>query len=179
MIFPTHYATLGTIVLQQWYVATTKVGREAATAAVLTQRDIEVYLPTAPPPRRAARRPTSGEALFPGYLFARLDLESNAWLRARSAPGIAYFLGSGDSPSALPDDLIHTIRQRAERGRSTQWRPPFEAGEAVIIKAGPFAGVEAVFDACLTGRGRVRVLLELVQRLVPVDLDVEQLAKAG
>jgi transcriptional antiterminator RfaH len=165
--------------VQNWYVAKTKAGREAAAAAVLARRDVEVYLPIAPPSPRASRRPRARDALFPGYLFVRLALDSDAWLGARSAPGIAYFLGSGDRPSALPDDLIEGIRQRADQRRGERWRSPYEPGDAVVIQHGPFAGIDAVFDSCLTGRGRVRVLLELVQRLVPVDLDVEQLVKAS
>ena len=165
--------------MQQWYVAKTKAGREGVTAAILTQRGVDAYLPVAPPSRRASRRPTPSEALFPGYLFVRLELESDAWLSVRSAPGIAYFLGDGGRPAVLPDELIEGIRLRTDRHRDARWRPPYQAGDAVVIQHGPFAGVEAVFDSCLTGRGRVRVLLELVQRLVPVDLDASHLALAS
>jgi transcription antitermination factor NusG len=109
----------------------------------------------------------------------RLALASDAWLGVRSSPGIAYFLGTGDGPSALPDELIEIIRQRAAGYRHARWQPPYRPGDTVVIQRGPFAGLEAVFDSCLTGRGRVRVLLELVQRLVPVDLDASQLALAS
>jgi transcriptional antiterminator RfaH len=165
--------------VQNWYVAKTKPGCEVTAAAMLARRDVEVYLPIAPPSRPAGRRPRASAALFPGYLFVCLELESDAWLGVRSAPGIAYFLGSGGKPSPLPDELIEEIRQRADQRPGQRWRPPYEPGDAVVIKHGPFAGIEAVFDGGLTGRGRVRVLLELVQRLVPVDLDVEQLTRAG
>jgi transcription antitermination factor NusG len=117
--------------------------------------------------------------LFPGYVFVRLDMQSDQWLGARSAPGVAYFLGSAGMPSPLPDELIDGIRLRTGQSDGVAWLPEYSAGESVVIKNGPFAGLEAVFDSCLTGRGRVRVLLELVQRLVPVDLDVSQLARAS
>jgi transcriptional antiterminator RfaH len=165
--------------VQRWYVAKTKARREGVVAAILAQRQVDVYLPIAPPSRRADRRAMPSEALFPGYLFVRVDLESDAWLGVRSAPGIGYFLGVGDRPLALPDALIEGIRLRTDRRRDERWRPPYTAGDTVVIQDGPFAGLAAVFEGCLSARGRVRVLLQLVQRLVPVDLDASQLALAG
>jgi len=165
--------------LQNWYVAKTKPSREASAAALLAQRDVEAFLPLAPQGPRGNRRATTREILFPGYLFVHMDIESDEWLRARAAPGIAYFLGSAGRPSTLPEELIESIRLRTGQSDGKAWRPPYDVGEAVVIKNGPFAGLDAVFDSCLAGRGRVRVLLELVQRLVPVDLDVSQLARAS
>ena len=160
-------------------MAKTKPRGEAATAAILTQRDIEVFLPFAPAAQRRGSRTTTREVLFPGYLFVRLGLDSPLWLGARSAPGIAYFLGAGDRPSALPDEMIEGMGWRTDQHPGIRPQPLYERGEAVIIKQGPFAGLEAIFDSTLTARGCVRVLLELVQRLVPVDVDIEQLARAS
>ena len=164
--------------MQNWYVARTKPRREAAAAAILAQRDVEVYLPLMSVRRRAETRPATTEPLFPGYLFARLDVDSETWLAARSAPGIAYFLGSELAPNPLPDELIEAIRLRADQYASTQRIIPFQHGDAVIIRQGAFSGLEAVFDGFLSGRGRVRVLLETLERFVPVTLDVHLLEKA-
>ena len=148
-----------------------------ATAAILGQRGVEVYVPTTSVRRRVTMREAAIEPLFPGYLFARLDIDSDAWLLTRSAPGIAYFLGSDGEPSALPDELIVAIQLRTDDRAAARRVIPFRQGESVLIKNGPFAGIEAVFDGCLSGRGRVRVLLEIVQRIVPVTVDVHQLDK--
>ena len=163
--------------MQNWYVARTKPRREVATATILAQRGIEVYLPVTAMRRRAPTRSAPGEPLFPGYLFAHIDINDESWLAARSAPGIAYFLGSELAPSPLPDDLIAAIRMRADLQSAQEPVIPFQQGDAVVIRSGPFAGIEAVFDGCLSGRGRVRVLLEMLERYVPVALDVYQLEK--
>lgn len=163
----------------EWYVAKTKPRREVAASVMLAQRDVEVYVPRTRASRRADPTAERDELLFPGYVFVRMVLNSNQWLRARSAPGIAYFLGDGDGPTALPDDLIDAIREGVDLSEGLVVRSPFKRGEAVVIKHGPFEGMEAIFDGRLTARGRVRVLLEIVQRLVPVDLMINQLAKAG
>ncbi|MCC6177276.1 MAG: transcription/translation regulatory transformer protein RfaH [Chloroflexi bacterium] len=158
--------------MQRWYVARTKVRREVTTAAVLEQRGIETYLPILPAAHRSAPRVAVYEPLFPGYLFARLDATESEWLTARSAPGIAYFLGGGGDPTPVPDELVESIRTGLLRGKGETHRPPFKPGEIVVIDRGPFAGLEAVFDGWLSARGRVRVLLELVERLVPVEIHV-------
>jgi len=161
--------------LRGWYVAKTKARREQTVAAILSQRGIELYLPVIAPRRRDPLRPSLGEPLFPGYVFARLDLDGDEWLATRSAPGIAYFLGGGDAPATLPDDLIEGIRARVDRSRSDWQRPGFKPGERVVLERGPFAGLDAIFDGWLSARGRVRVLLEIVERLVPVTVDVEMI----
>jgi transcriptional antiterminator RfaH len=165
--------------VQRWYVAKTKARCEDVVAAILVHRQVDVYLPIAPPSRRADRRATPSEALFPGYVFVRVDLESDAWLSVRSAPGIAYFSGVGDLPLALPDEFIEGIRRSTDRRRDERWRLPYTAGDTVVIQDGLFAGLAAVFEGCLSARGRVRVLLHLVQRLVPSVLDASQLALAS
>jgi transcriptional antiterminator RfaH len=50
-------------------------------------------------------------------------------------------------------------------------------GDAVEITAGPFAGYEAIFDLRLKGSDRVRVLLDLLRRQVPLELDAGSIRK--
>jgi transcription antitermination factor NusG len=145
---------------------------------MLEQRDVEVYLPTLASRRRASGHPTPAEPLFPGYLFVHLDVNTADWLGVRTSPGVAYFLGCGESPSAIPEDLIAAIRLRADPLGTERYKPAFRRGDLVIIRNGPFTGLEAVFDGCLSARGRVRVFLEILERHVPVTLDVRQIAKA-
>ncbi len=162
---------------QQWYAVKTKPRRELLARASLEQRGIDVFLPHVPV-RRSRNGAGPLEPLFPGYLFSRLAVGTDEWLAARSAPNVAYFLGAGHTPSPLSEDLIEGIRVRAERCQRSGWDPPFRQGEAVVIQGGPFSGLEALFDSALSPSGRVRVLLELVNRLVPVEIDAGLLRQA-
>jgi transcriptional antiterminator RfaH len=163
--------------VEQWFAVKTKPRLEEQAKAVLAQRGIEVYLPYLPARPRRGRRVAPVEILFPGYLFARLAIGTPQWVAARSAPGVAYFLGSGGIPSALPEELIDLIRTRCEAHQRDGWKPPFKRGDRVQIQRGPFAGLEAVFECALSASGRVRVLLEVVKRLIPVDMDCGLLAQ--
>jgi transcriptional antiterminator RfaH len=165
--------------MRRWFVVKTHPRRELQVSGVLARREIEVYLPQIPARQRSGHRPARLEPLFPGYLFSRLELGSAEWIAARSAPGVAYFLGAGGVPSALPDEFVEGIQAQIEaRGRES-WRPPFDRGDRVVIEGGPLGGLEAVFHGMVSPTGRVRVLLEVVSRLVPVELDVGLLRRAG
>ena len=162
-----------------WYVAKTKPRREITTAVVLGERGFETYFPLFAPKHY---RPRDVEPLFPGYLFVRLDPETPSWLEVRSAPGIAYFLGSPTAreravPTALPDDVIESIRQRVAAQKQSVQENAFKRGERVVIVGGPLDGMEAVFDGRLSAAGRSRVLVDLVNRIVPVTIGCEQLSK--
>jgi transcriptional antiterminator RfaH len=53
-----------------------------------------------------------------------------------------------------------------------------QPGDAVVIQDGPFAGQEAIFDACLSGNERVRVLLKLLRgRQLPVEMPGAQIER--
>jgi transcriptional antiterminator RfaH len=127
--------------------------------------------------RRRHRRWTVLEPLFPGYLFANLLLEPKTWNAVRWSPGIRSILGCGDVPVPVPQELVAAIQARvAEHGFA---RPgiTLKPGDRVRFRDGPFAGLDAVFEKQLSRAGRVRVLLNLLSRLTPIDvgpLDLER-----
>jgi len=161
-----------------WYVAHTKAGKEQHAAATLAQRGITVYLP-----KLMKRKPRLGrrdwEPLFPGYLFAHIDVPSQQWLAARSAPDVIYFLGERGQPTALPDELISALAGRLDQANRSGVPARFKPGDRVVIADGPFQYMEAVFDRTLSPSGRSRVLVQLLNRLVPVELSEARLNSAG
>lgn len=164
----------------RWYVVRTQPRREGQVEAVLCQRGIEVYLPRILSRRKDRLGQRLREPLFSGYAFARLMLNSQAWLQARSAPGVSYFLGtrSHGKPVPVPDGLVKEIRDQAEAHLHRGWQPGLRSGDRVVICSGPFAGLEAVFDGVLSPSGRSRVLVQILSRLVPVEIEVDVLRRA-
>jgi len=168
---------IGSTDAANWYVARTKPRKEREAAAALTGRGVEVYLPMLRKTRaRTGRR--EWEPLFPCYLFARFEVPSYSWLAVRSAPYVAYFLGHAGLPSALPDGFVETLRIRLEQANRGGGPTPFRPGEQVVITQGPFRYLSAVFDRRLSASGRSRVLVQILRRLVPVELPEEYLRKA-
>ncbi len=163
----------------QWFAVKTQPRRELQVTAILAHRGVEAYFPLIPARRRRHRPAAPAEPLFPGYVFSRLAQDTNQWIATRSAPGVAYVLGAGGVPSPLPDDLIDGIRARVEARVREGWKPPFKQGERVVVNGGPFRGLEAIFEGTASPAGRVRILLQIVNRRVPVALDVSFIEQAG
>lgn len=165
--------------MKQWFAVRTHRKREMQATTVLTHLGIESYFPQIAAWKRPKQQRVPQEALFPGYVFARVDIAGNQWVMARSAPGVAYFLGAANAPVSIPEELIDAIKDRAEAQSRERRQPRFMPGDHVRIESGPFHGLEAVFDGTLNGTGRVRVLLTLLNRLTSVDLAVEYLRPAA
>ncbi|MBI3979893.1 MAG: hypothetical protein HY331_17095 [Chloroflexi bacterium] len=167
-----------------WYVLKTKPRAERLVADGLAGHAFVTYLPLIPhsqsPWRRSRRCAGGADPLFPGYVFAQLDLASPEWIRARSYPGVSYILNQDGCPVPLPAAIVETIRERTDQSwsRAKAGSSPFQRGERVRIVEGPLAGLEAIFDRRLSGRERCQVLLTLVHRLVPAALPFAALEKA-
>ena len=157
-----------------WYVLRTKPRAERQVDALLAMRGAEHYLPMIRSPRNHERM----EPLFPGYLFCHLEIPSVQWVEVRSLPGIAYVLNAEGRPIPVPAELVDSVRARVELENQATVRGRFRQGDRVRILRGPFEGLEAVFDRRLSGSGRSRVLLQIVSRLVPVQIDETNLVKA-
>lgn len=162
---------------RQWYALRTKPHREAAAATLLERAGVEVYVPQIKVQRRKYSPPAL-EPLFPGYLFGRLDPAAGEIRMAKYTPGILHVLGYGHEPCPLPDSLILSLRERLA-GRNGQLAcPDFVPGERVVIARGPLRDVEAIFDCRLSATGRVRVLVNLVQRLCRAEVHISDLRRA-
>ncbi len=153
--------------MESWYVAKIKLRKETVLMSFLSQDGVEVFFPKIVEPG-----PNGGslKALFPTYLFCYLDPESSIWPKVRSAPGMAYFLNSDGKPTSIPQRLVDYLRERV-----TQWNDPcysrhLARGDKVVVRGGPFAGLEGIFQRYISGRQRCRILLEGVGSLTNVEI---------
>ncbi|MBI4495194.1 MAG: hypothetical protein HY690_20655 [Chloroflexi bacterium] len=157
-----------------WYAVRTQVRKEPQAAAALEQRGAEVYLPLLRKQKpRAERR--DWEPLFPCYLFASLEIPSETWLAARSAPGVAYFLGWRGEPSPLVHDFVPALKTRVDQANGAQGMRHFQQGDRLLITRGPLQYLEAFFQHDLPARGRSRVLVRIFQQLTAVELPADYL----
>jgi len=158
---------------RRWYVARLKPRAEERATAILDANGIHVFLPRLRRIRgRNARLLT--EPLFRGYAFVYLDPESDELLIARCSPGVLYLLGRGE-PTTVPDSLVEAIRLRTEAENFERGEVGFRPGERVQIMTEPLRHVEAIFDRALSASGRARVLIQLLGRLVPLEVNLRQL----
>jgi transcriptional antiterminator RfaH len=155
-----------------WAVLRTQTHNELMAARSVEARGVEAYIPLLSKPH--AERPA---LLFPGYLFARVDAASDDLLRIRSAPGVAYVLPHGGTPTLLAEGVVDLIRKRLADPSAAAVRA-LRSGDRVTVINGPFRWMEAVFDRRLNAAGRVRILLELAHRTVQLNIEEASLRKA-
>ena len=155
-----------------------KPKREFFAASQLTRAGIEVYLPQVRVHRQHGKA-SACEPFFPGYFFGHLDPQQTEIHLAKYTPGILYVVGYGDEPSPVPDELITSIQRRLARVRGQGPLVDFRPGDRVVITSGPLQGLDAIFDCSLSPTGRVRVLIQILQRVCRAEVRASQLRRAG
>jgi transcriptional antiterminator RfaH len=156
-----------------WVVLRTQPRREQLAAQVVRSKGVDCFAPLLPPRRRTER----AAPLFPGYVFARVVPESDDLMRIRSVQGVAYILPHAAPPALLPESLIDELRVRLADPEADPARRRLRPGDRVAVISGPFRWSEALFDRYLNASGRVRILLEMVHRMVAVEIDEEDLER--
>lgn len=156
--------------MERWYVLETKRHAESRAAHALAQQlGVEIYAPRTKiwpaPPVGGAIAP-----VFPGYLFARLDLERDSY-RALYTPGVKRFVNdAGGAPAALADEIIDGLRARQDGDGFVECGPPTMAGRRMKITSGPFKDFCGILDRRVSGRERAILLVGLLQREVRVEV---------
>lgn len=155
-----------------WLALYTKPFKEYQVRDLLNGRGIEVYLPEITVQQQSGRKK---KPFFPEYLFARLDPSSGVMTDVRWTPGMRWIIRAGNEPVHVPDEVVDQIRRRLGSMGVVRPAERFKEGDAVRIGRGPLEGVEAVFDRRLSAQGRVRVFLQVVNRLVATEIDAGDL----
>jgi transcriptional antiterminator RfaH len=165
-------------VTSKWHVIRSKPRRERFVHDQLSGQGLEVFFPAVtvhPVNPRAARE----RAYFPSYLFVHTDLSAVGVNRLRWLPAAVGLLEFGGEPAIVPDLLIAQLKRRVAsiQAQGGLVFAELNQGDRVKITSGPFAGYEAIFDLRLKGSDRVRVLLDLLRRQVPVEIDAGSIRK--
>jgi len=156
--------------LLPWYAIHVKSRHERVTSTLLEQKGFEVFLPLYRALRRwSDRYKQIDRALFPGYIFARLD----ATLRVPvvSTPGVVSIVGTA-RPIPVDAAEIHAIRVMVESGLPLETLPKLIAGDRVYISKGPVAGLEGI-AVTVKNRHRLVVSVTLLNRSVLAEIDRE------
>lgn len=155
--------------LPQWFAVYTTPRHEKHVSEMLTDRQIETFLPLYKSTRQWKKsRPIVLELpLFPAYVFVRIARRARG--SVLSTPGVMSIVGSTRESWALPDIEIEALRSGVLE-RKIEPHPYLTVGERVRIKAGVMAGVEGVL---VRKKNEFRVVLTLdgIMQSVAVEVD--------
>lgn len=146
-----------------WYLVRTKSSKERWVHDQLAAILPEVFMPML-----EARMPRWGRMgwfvtpLFPGYLFARFDLQQR-YFDVKYMPGVQSIVSAGNDPLAVPVVVIEEIRRRGTNGVVKIEERAYGSGQRLRVVEGPFRGFEAIFERYLSGAERVAILLSAIE----------------
>lgn len=163
----------------QWYVVHCKWLKEwHAAVALESLLGLTVYVPFV---RQRLRGQVQQVPFFPNYLFLYADLHEVAPSRIQAVPGVVRLVTFGEQPQPVASAVIDFIRAQVGKlnAQGGIVSHPFQPGDTVRFKSGPFDGLEATFKGPMEPSERVRVLLEFLGSPREFEVGAEKLERVG
>ena len=164
----------------EWFAVYTKPHQEHTALTNLERQSFECYLPEGDSANigSGAARKKRNEPLFPRYLFLRATPEQESLASVRSTRGVVDLVRAGIDLIRIPTSVINGLRSRShpETGLIRIHSDSLKSGDAVKVFDGPFAALEGVFGEH-RGRNRSFLLLEILGRRTPVEVESQSLRK--
>jgi len=115
--------------------------------------------------------------LYPGYVFANLDLDTALWHKIQRLPKVSRFIGEGKNATPLSDADIKLILDKMENKSAPKPKIDFEKGEMVRIISGPFANFTAMVEEYDLDHGKLKLNVSIFGRNTPVEILYTQVEK--
>ena len=159
---------------RHWYVVYTKPQKEDYAELNLRLRGVETFFPKLSLPK-PARRKRQIVSLFPNYLFVRFQSFEDEYYSVTCCPGVKRLVSFDSVPAAIDDSIVSILRCQMGSDGLIAARCNVKIGQQVSIVGGPFAGLNAIVQEPPNAKGRVKVLLELLNRPTKIDIPIESI----
>jgi len=161
----------------QWYVLYTNGRHEKRVVELLSNRQVNCYLPLYRSVRRwQDRRKEIDLPLFPGYVFVRMALRSR--LQALTVPGVVRIVTFNGKPAPVDDSEIDALRQGLSCATSVKPHPYLKVGKRVHVRSGPFAGMHGILVRRKQAY-RLVLSIDLIMRSLSVEIDEAEVEPAN
>ncbi len=171
-----------------WYVINTYSGHEKKVKANLEhridsmgqqQRFRRVVVPTEQViENKDGQKVQTEKRILPGYVLVNMNLTDDSWTVVKNTPGVTGFAGPAGKPVPLSqsdvDRLLHTGASSADRPRS---QVEFALGESVKVTSGPLSDFDGEIVDVNPEQQKLKVLVDIFERQVPVELAFDQVKK--
>jgi len=116
-------------------------------------------------------------SLYSGYVFARIDLNTEIQHLIQTIPKVSGFIGESNIPTPLSEHDINVILDRVNNRAAPKPKVFFDNGETVRIIDGPFANFTATVDEYDLEHGTLKLNVSIFGRATPVDISYTQVEK--
>jgi len=170
----------------QWYSIQTYGSDRAVKEAILNMvkemgledKITEVIVPTEDVIEvKDGKKKVSERSLYSGYVFAKIDLDTNIQHLIQSLPKVSGFIGEGNKPTPLSESDINVILDKINNRAAPKPKVYFDKGEMVRIIDGPFANFTATVDEYDLEHGTLKLNVSIFGRATPVDISYTQVEK--
>ena len=172
----------------RWYVINTYSGHENKVKTNLEHRIVSmnqgprfrrVVVPTEQViETKDGQKVQSEKRVLPGYVLVNMDLNDDAWSVVKNTPGVTGFVGAGATPVPLSqpevDRILRTGTTLGERPRA---QIEYQLGESVKITSGHLADFDGEVVDVNADQQKLKVLVNIFERQVPVELEFGMVKK--
>lgn len=158
-----------------WTVLHTKPRCEKKVAELSALQPSTLYLPSINRVHTYGSRVRSYQVpLFPGYVFGCMPTESLSWYRSNRY--VANLIEVVDEKALLTP--LKSVALSLAAGMHVDMVAPMGPGTRVQVTGGPLKGLEADVHQ-IDGTNKVVLEVELIQKMVTIDVDVTYLKRIG
>ena len=175
----------------KWYVVHTYSGYEGRVEAALWDRVereglgeqfSDILVPKENNTDKNGEKKGPARKFFPGYIFVKMELNTDTWHLVNDTPRVSGFVGGGKTTGSVrpvPPAEVKRITDQIEEGTVTVApQDQYDEGETIRVTEGPFANFNGTVDEVNADKGKLRVLVSIFGRATPVELDFSQVEKA-
>ena len=171
-----------------WYVIHTYSGHENKVKANLERsivaRELEDKIIKVEVPMEEVAEMKNGKRIistykcFPGYVLIQMEMNEDTWQVVKNTSGVTGFIGTGSKPTPLrTNEVDNILHQTVSPESKLKPKVLFGQGEHVNIIDGPFANFTGVVDEVNMNRAKLKVMVAILGRATPVELDFLQVEK--
>ncbi len=169
--------------MKNWHLLMTKPREDERAAENLLNQDYELFRPLLKHYKhKKGQQVAITEALFPRYIFIRLDEEFSHWSQIRSTRGVQGLVRFTEYPVIVPEQMITEIKSLLKEDgildRTETHKVLFRPGDKVEIISGSFKGLQAVVKE-QDRSTRVILLLEMLGKTQALKIPLDQIKKSG
>jgi transcriptional antiterminator NusG len=173
----------------QWFVINTYSGHENKVKTNLEHRIVSmnqqgafrrVVVPTEQViETKDGQKVQTEKRVLPGYVLVNMNLSDEAWTVVKGTPGVTGFVGAGTKPVPLSQGEVDRILHHGAPagGAAAKAQVEFSLGESVKVTSGPLSDFDGEIVDVNPDQQKLKVLVDIFERQVPVELGFDQVKK--
>ncbi|MDX8455556.1 transcription termination/antitermination NusG family protein [Mesorhizobium sp. VK9D] len=162
--------------IARWCVVQTHQHSEGLAERHLSAQNFRTYLPKRKRTVRHARSvKTVCSAYFDCYLFVSLVLHRQSWYPINSTVGVRKLVMSQGLPIPAPHGVVETLMSATDDDGILHPDILLRSGQRIRVLDGPFADQLGILDH-VGKTGAVKILLDIMNRAIPITIDRDKLA---